>query len=97
MFVCALLKGVRMGYLPKNTYLPMAKKGFEGLIKTFIETDAAGKIHLTHACSGAGLGGVPYREGTYAYYIKEPQRTDDLKAVGPFIQAALEMALLGQE
>ena len=93
MFVFALLKGIRMGYLDK-TFLPTATKGFAGILKTFIETDADGGIHLTKACAGAGLGGEPYRDGTYDYYIKEPQRTDDLKAVGPFIQAALEMELL---
>ena len=93
MFVFALLKGIRMGYLDK-TFLPTATKGFAGILKTFIETDANGGIHLTKACAGAGLGGEPYRDGTYDYYIKEPQRTDDLKAVGPFIQAALEIELL---
>jgi len=37
------------------------------------------------------LGGSPNRNGTYAYYMSEPIRTDDLKAIGPFVLAALEM------
>jgi hypothetical protein len=40
------------------------------------------------------LGGVPYRSGTYEYYISEPLRTDDLKGIGAFIQADLEMNLV---
>jgi len=36
------------------------------------------------------LGGSPYRDGSFEYYISEPQRDNDPKAVGPFILAALE-------
>ena len=34
---------------------------------------------------------MPYRDGTYAYYVSEPKRDDDLKAIGPFIQACIEI------
>jgi unsaturated rhamnogalacturonyl hydrolase len=93
MFVYGLAKAVRRGYIPE-TYLPAVKKGFDGLIKTFVETDEQGLIHYTKAVGGAGLGGNPYRDGTYEYYIKEPTRTDDLKAIGPFMQACVEMDML---
>lgn len=93
MFIYGLAKGVRMGYLPK-TYLPAIQKGFNGIIKEFIETDADGRLHLTKAVGGAGLGGNPYRDGSYEYYITEPVRSDDLKSVGPFIQACLEVEML---
>jgi unsaturated rhamnogalacturonyl hydrolase len=49
---------------------------------------------LTHTCSGGGLGGIPYRDGTYDYYINEPQRKDDLKGIGAFINASIEMDLI---
>ncbi|HEY5825068.1 MAG TPA: glycoside hydrolase family 88 protein [Cyclobacteriaceae bacterium] len=90
MFVYALAKGVRLGYLDK-TFLSTANKGFDGIIKNFIELDDAGMPHLTKTCSGAGLGGNPYRDGSFEYYIKEPLRRDDLKAIGPFIQASIEL------
>ena len=90
MFVMSMAKGVRMGYLPQS-YLPAIKKGFNGILKEFVLTDKDGIIHYTKAVGGAGLGGMPYRDGSYDYYIHEPTRTDDLKAVGPFIQACLEM------
>ena len=38
MFVYALAKGVRLGYLPQK-YLAVAKKGYEGIIKEFIKDE----------------------------------------------------------
>ena len=93
MFVYGLAKAVRMGYLGEN-YIPVVKKAADGLGKNFIETDAEGVVHLTNAVGGAGLGGNPYRDGSYAYYIKEPTRADDLKAIGPFMQACVEVDML---
>jgi unsaturated rhamnogalacturonyl hydrolase len=93
MFVYAMAKGVRLGYLDKQ-FMDAAKKGFEGILKNFIVKDAQGMIHLTKSCSGAGLGGKPYRDGSFEYYIREPLRTDDLKAMGPFMQASVELELM---
>lgn len=90
MIVFTLAKGVRKGYLDKK-YLTVAQKGYAGILKNFITTDETGTVHLINTCSGAGLGGVPYRSGTYDYYISEPLRTDDMKGIGVFIQADLEM------
>jgi unsaturated rhamnogalacturonyl hydrolase len=42
----------------------------------------------------AGLGGNPYRDGSYEYYIRETVRDNDPKGVGPFIFASLEMSFL---
>ncbi len=93
MFVYGLAKAMRLGYIPA-TFKPAIKKGYEGLVKQFIETDANGLTHFTKAVGGAGLGGNPYRDGTYDYYIKEPTRTDDLKAIGPLMQALVEIDLM---
>ena len=93
MFVYALAKAVRKGWLPK-TYLPAITKGYNGLIKTFVEVDQSGAIHYMKAVAGAGLGGIPYRDGSYDYYVNEPKRDDDLKAIGPFIQACIEYEML---
>ena len=93
MFVYGLAKAVRMGYI-SDSYLPTIKKGYDGLIKNFIEIDTKGNVHLTKAVGGAGLGGTPYRDGTYNYYVKEPTRSDDLKATGPFMEACIEAELL---
>ncbi len=93
MFVYALAKAVRKGWLPKS-YLPAITKGYNGLIKTFVEVDQSGAVHYMKAVAGAGLGGVPYRDGSYDYYVNEPKRDDDLKAIGPFIQACIEYEML---
>jgi unsaturated rhamnogalacturonyl hydrolase len=37
----------------------------------------------------AGLGGDGNRDGSYEYYLSEPVRDNDPKAVGPFIMASL--------
>ena len=89
MFVYAIKKAVINGYVPEK-YLKVADKGYQGILKNFIEVDANGQVHLTKGCAVAGLGGSPYRDGSYQYYIGEQVRTDDPKAVGPFILASME-------
>ncbi|MDJ1468706.1 glycoside hydrolase family 88 protein [Xanthocytophaga flava] len=92
MFVYALAKGVRMGYL-KDSFMVNARKGYEGILKNFISTDDKGMIHLEKTVSVSGLGGDPYRDGSYEYYLSERIRKDDLKGVGPFIMASIEMEI----
>jgi unsaturated rhamnogalacturonyl hydrolase len=89
MFVYALLKAARLGYIGKE-YKTVAEKGFQGLMSNLVKDNGDGTISLTHCCAVAGLGGNPYRDGTYEYYIKETVRENDPKGVGPFIMAALE-------
>jgi len=89
MFVYTLFKAVRMGYIDKS-YLQVAEKGYKGILRDFIEVDKQGVVSITKACAVAGLGGNPYRAGDYEYYINEKIRSNDPKAVGPFILASLE-------
>lgn len=95
MFVYALLKGVRLGYLDAS-YLKVAEKGWKGILEQFITVDEEGIVSINQACAVAGLGGKNYRSGDYNYYINEKIRSNDAKAVGPFILAALEMERLAQ-
>lgn len=90
MFVYALLKGSRLEFLSPS-WREVGMKGYEGILKAFIELDDTGEVHIHRACAVAGLGGDPYRDGTYDYYINTEIRSDDPKAVGPFILASLEM------
>lgn len=90
MFVYTLAKGVNKGYLPKK-YLKNAKKGYEGILKEFIKVDKNGIVNLEKCCSVAGLGGNPYRDGSFEYYVNEPIRANDPKGTGPFIKASLEL------
>jgi unsaturated rhamnogalacturonyl hydrolase len=89
MFVYALAKGVRKGYLGQE-YAAVAQRGYEGLARRLIIQDADGKVSLTQICSVGGLGGPQKRNGTFDYYISEPIVTNDLKGVGAFILAGIE-------
>jgi len=90
MFAYAFAKGVNKGYLPKE-FKNAANKAFDGLTTQSMKIDANGEIELTNACAVAGLGGTPYRDGSYEYYINEKKKNNDPKATGPFILAALEL------
>ncbi len=92
MFVYALAKGVRRSYLPE-TYLGVAQKGYEGILKEFIETDANGQTILNGTVGGAGLGGNPYRDGTYKYYVSEKIVKNDPKGIGAFLMASSEIEM----
>jgi len=93
MFVYALAKGYRMGYLPA-TYKAVAEKGYKGILNKFIETDADGQVNLNGTVSVGGLGGNPYRDGSYQYYLSEKVVKNDPKGVGAFILAAVEIERL---
>ncbi len=93
MFSYSLLKAVRKGYIPKK-YRKVAVKGYQGIVKNLVKENDDGTISLTKCCSVAGLGGNPYRDGSYKYYISELVRDNDPKGVGPFIMAGLEINLL---
>lgn len=96
MFIYTLYKGVRLGLIDP-TYLAVAEKGYQGVLKHFIEVDENGVVSLTQTCAVAGLGGNPYRSGDYDYYIHEKVRANDPKAVGPFINASLERERLKEK
>ena len=90
MFVYALAKGVRQGNLPEK-YLKVAEKGWAGIKKEFIKELPDGNLNWEGTVSVSGLGGNPYRDGSYDYYMSEKLRTNDAKGLGPAIMAAVEM------
>jgi len=96
MFVYALAKGVRNGYLPPK-YLPVAQRGYKGLLDRFIKTDANGQTNLDGTVAVAGLGGNPYRDGSYQYYLSEKVVTNDPKGVGSFLMASNEMDIAAKQ
>lgn len=90
----ALLKGVRLGFLPES-YKEFGKKAFDGICKNKLSSDENGELHLDGICLVAGLGGKDRRDGTYGYYMSEPVVKDDAKGVGPFLLAYTEMRRAG--
>jgi unsaturated rhamnogalacturonyl hydrolase len=93
MFVYFLFKMSRKAYIHPDK-APGAKQaahaGYDGLLSQRVTQDEQGQLHLSGICSVAGLGGNPYRDGSFAYYVSEKVVSDDFKGVGPFILAAQE-------
>lgn len=92
MFVYAMAKGIRLGHLPV-TEMATVQKAYAGVLKTFVTVDN-GIANLNRVCQVAGLGGNPYRDGSFDYYVSEPIITNDPKGLGAFILAATEMETL---
>jgi unsaturated rhamnogalacturonyl hydrolase len=98
MFAYSFLKGARLGALDPK-YRDVGRRIYEGVNKEFVTIDAKGVMDIHKGCAVAGLGGDPNaqgreRSGTFDYYISEPVRSNDAKAVGPYILASLEIESL---
>ncbi len=93
MFVYSLAKGVRQGNLP-DKYLQTANKGWAGITREFIKEKTDGTLDWEGTVSVSGLGGNPYRDGSFDYYMSEKLRTNDAKGLGPAVMAAVEMESL---
>lgn len=90
MFMYSYAKAVNKGYIDAK-YKKVAEKAYEGLIKNLIVNNANGTLTLTKCCAVAGLGGTPYRDGSFEYYVNERIRDNDAKATGPLIMGCLEL------
>ena len=90
MFTCVFARGAHKGYLDKK-YLTIANVAFDGIIKELITVDDKGLVIMHNICGGCGLGGNPYRDGSYEYYVNEKRFDNDTKGVAPFILAAIEL------
>lgn len=91
MFIYSMAKGYNKGYLNKK-YSAAAQESYDKLLAKYVRTDCCGNMFLTNVCSVAGLGGNPYRDGSFEYYISEPIRENDFKGYGPFLLSAIELA-----
>ncbi len=90
-FVYAIAKGVRKGYLPAAK-MAIAKKGYDGLVKQFIKEEN-GQTNLHGTVKVSGLGGKPYRDGSFTYYMSEPVIVNDPKGMGAFLLASNEIEM----
>ena len=97
MFVYFMARMLRMGLINderKSIVKDAALKAYKGLTDGKLQEDSSGFIHLNDTCRVAGLGGDPYRDGSYEYYIGEPKHADDFKGDGAFILASMEIERL---
>lgn len=91
MFMYAVAKAVNNGYIERK-YMKIAKDAYKGIMKKLIRIDKDGTVNITQCCMVAGLGGNPYRDGSFEYYMSEPIRDNDPKATGPFIMGCIELS-----
>lgn len=90
MFTYALSKATRKNWLDPAKFEPSARRGFSGLVSEFASVDRQGNVELRGVCKVAGLGGNPYRDGSYAYYVSTDIASNDPKGMGAFILASVE-------
>ena len=90
LFAYAMLKGVRLGYLPKR-FAAYGEKAFYGTCDKYLGVSADGKLQLSGICLVAGLGGEAHRDGSLEYYFSEPVVENDAKGVGPLLLAYTEI------
>jgi unsaturated rhamnogalacturonyl hydrolase len=86
MFVYALAKGIRQGVAPM-TLEANVTRGWDGIEKRFVKPDGT----FTGTVKVAGLGGKPYRSGSYEYYVGEATGDNDAKGVGAYLLALSEI------
>ena len=89
MYIYVFAKGARLGYLDKK-YRIIAEHSFDEYIE-LVTVDEKGLVTIHNICGGCGLGGNPYRDGSYEYYVNEKRFDNDTKGVAPFILAAIEL------
>lgn len=94
LFAYAVLKGVRLGFLPKR-FAAYGEKAFYGTCDRHLGVGEDGSLQLSGICLVAGLGGKDHRDGSLAYYFSEPIVENDAKGVGPLLLAYTEILAAG--
>ena len=67
----------------------VAERAYRALFDYFVELDEQGRVELKHVCKVAGLGGDPYRDGSYEYYTSTEVVANDPKGIGALIMASV--------
>ncbi len=86
MFVYALAKGVRMGYID-SVYLETAATGYQGILDRFL-VEYSNELALRNVCTGTVVG------PDYAFYVGRDRITGGSHADGAFILASIEIEMM---
>lgn len=84
MIAYALMKGARLKLLDRNDGAA-GLDAFQRATQQFLTA-----TELRGICAVAGLGGNPYRDGSYGYYLSEPVIANDPKGIGAWLMALAE-------
>ncbi|WP_437917879.1 glycoside hydrolase family 88/105 protein [Sphingobacterium sp. LRF_L2] len=86
MFIYSWVKAAQKGYID-HAFLDRGTKAYEDYVVRFVKEEPDDYLIITDCCAVAGLSAD--RDGSFEYYISEPVRENDPKAVGPFIMTSL--------
>ena len=89
MFVFTFAKAINHEFLKEFSYGKTLDKAWAGVTQRLLDVDASGRLNLAQCCRVAGLSDD--RDGSVEYYLRERVIFNDLKGVGPFIRACLQM------
>jgi unsaturated rhamnogalacturonyl hydrolase len=96
MIAYAWAKGARLGML-EPLYGDLGRESFFGLVAELVDWQPEGgpkrlgRVEIRNVCRSAGLGGDPYRDGTYDYYVSTDVVINDAHGVGAFLLASAEI------
>jgi unsaturated rhamnogalacturonyl hydrolase len=91
MFTYTIAKALRFKWIDEK-YKTVINTAYEGIVNNFI-IEKNDSVFLTNTVKVSGVGGNPYRDGSYQYYCSEPVVTNDSKGISAFILMDIEMAL----
>lgn len=92
MFTYTFAKAVRLGYLPAS-YATNAARGYQGILQHFVQIEKDGLPTIGKTVYGIGLGGDPYSDGSFDYYVGTRTLSSDPRGIGAFLLAASEMEI----
>jgi unsaturated rhamnogalacturonyl hydrolase len=92
MFVYALQKGVRLGYLPAG-YSDNAARAWQGILSRFIQVDANGSMTIAAAGDESKTGKEMRSDTATDSNLASSVKEKGSGAVGPFLLASTEMEL----
>ena len=91
MFIYGLCAAAEMGVAGGDA--AFARESMDALWEKNVVTAADGFPELTRICKVAGLGGEPYRSGSYEYYVTELVCSGDTKGTAPFLMSCARVGI----
>ena len=88
MLAYAMIKGAKKHAIDKK-YFKLGEEIIKGIEKTYLKEED-GQIKLEGICRVAGLDNVR-RDGSVEYYLSEAVVSNDIKGVGPYFLAHIEL------
>lgn len=95
-FLYTIAKGIRLGFV-SPARKSLVTRAYNGIIDSFIVKNSSGGYDLKGTVKVSGLGGNPFRDGSFDYYMSEPVILNDPKGMGAFIMACNEKQLLDSQ